>query len=212
MIIKQMTVGMMGVCCYIAGCEETARGVIIDPGGDEDRILALCDREGLTIDYIINTHAHPDHVCGNARIKAATNAEIVMHEEDAAFFMQPEIEQFFAQLGLPASPPPDLQVKDGDTLTFGKQSLAVIHTPGHTPGGICLYAKPNLFTGDTVFVGGVGRTDFPGGSVEQLLSSINSSLLTLPEDTVVWPGHGYGGASSTIGVEKRDNPFLKGGW
>ena len=212
MIIKQMTVGMMGVCCYIVGCKETGRGVIIDPGGDDDKVLALCDREGLSIDYIINTHGHPDHVCGNALIKAATGAKIVMHEEDAAFFMQPEIENFFAQLGLPASPPPDLTVKNGDTITFGKQSLTVIHTPGHTPGGICLYSKPNLFTGDTVFVGGVGRTDFPGGSVEQLLSSINGSLLSLPEDTIVWPGHGYGGASSTIGAEKRDNPFLKGGW
>lgn len=212
MIIKQMTVGMMGVCCYIVGCEETGRGVIIDPGGDDDKVLAQCDLEGLSIDYIINTHGHPDHVCGNAIIKAATGAKIVMHAEDAAFFIQAEIENFFSQLGLPASPPPDLEVKDGDTITFGKQSLAVIHTPGHTPGGICLYAKPNLFTGDTVFVGGVGRTDFPGGSVEQLLSSINSSLLTLPEDTVVWPGHGYGGASSTIGAEKTDNPFLKGGW
>lgn len=212
MIIHQMTVGIMGVCCYIAGCEETGRGIIIDPGGDEDKILARCAREGIRIDYIVNTHGHPDHVCGNAKIQAATGAKIVMHADDAGFFTRPEIEQFFAQLGLLPSPPVDLTVKDGDHLAFGNQSLAVIHTPGHTPGGICLYAKPHLFTGDTVFVGGVGRTDFPGGNVEQLLTSITSRLLTLPEDTVIWPGHGYGGDNSTIGIEKRDNPFLKGGW
>jgi len=212
MIIKQMTVGMMGVCCYIVGCEETGRAVIIDPGGDEDKVLAQCDRDGFGIDYIINTHGHPDHVCGNGRIKEATGAKIVMHAEDATFFAQPEVENFFSQLGLPASPPPDLEVKDGDKLSFGKLAMEVIHTPGHTPGGICLYAQPHLFSGDTMFVGGVGRTDFPGGSSAQLLSSINSRLLSLPADTVVWPGHGYGGASSTIGDEKKDNPFLRGGW
>jgi hydroxyacylglutathione hydrolase len=212
MIVKQMTVGMMGVCCYILRCEETGIGVIIDPGGDEEAVLSHCNRHGLLVKYIINTHGHPDHVCGNAKIKAATGAGIVMHVDDAAFFVQPDIARFFSQLGLPASPPVDVTVSDGDSIVFGRETLTVIHTPGHTPGGMCLYSKPNLFTGDTLFAGAAGRTDFPGGNMEQLLSAIQTRLATLPEDTVVWPGHGYGGSRSTIGAEKRDNPFLNGSW
>ena len=212
MRIIQMTVGMMGVCCYIAACETTGKAVIIDPGGDEEDILQRCREDKLEVVYIVNTHGHPDHVCGNRRIKEATGAAIVMHEADADFFGQDKVEQFFSQLGLTPSPPADKRVKDGDSLVFGEESLAVIHTPGHTPGGICLYAKPNLFSGDTLFAGGVGRTDFPGGSTGELLQSIKGRLLTLPEDTVVWPGHGYGGEQSTIGREKSSNPFLTGAW
>lgn len=212
MLIKQLTVGMMGVCCYIAACEETREGVIIDPGGGENEILAACDQEKLTIKYIINTHGHPDHVCGNAKLKEATGADIVMHTADAEFFGQASVESFFSQLGLPASPPVDKQVEDGDKITFGNETLEVIHTPGHTPGGICLYSPPNLFSGDTLFAGGVGRTDFPGGSTQQLLDSIKNRLLDLPPDTIVWPGHGYGGEHSTIAKEKSGNPFLTGGW
>lgn len=202
----------MGVCCYLLGCEETGKGCVIDPGGDEDKILALCATEKITPEYIVCTHGHPDHVCGNAKIKKATGAKIVMHAEDADFFGRPEVKDYFSMLGLPESPPADVRVKDGDTIQFGNVSLEVIHTPGHTPGGICLYHAPNLFTGDTLFVEGVGRTDFPGGSTNQLLASIKKKLLTLPAETVVWPGHGYGGSCSTIGQEAHANPFLKGGW
>lgn len=212
MRIKQMTVGMMGVCCYIVSCEETNEGVIIDPGGDEEDILAACKEDNLTVKYIINTHGHPDHVCGNGRIKDATGAAIVMHAADVDFFGQQRVEQFFSQLGLEPSPPADRSVADGDTLAFGRETLTIIHTPGHTPGGICLYARPNLFSGDTLFAGGVGRTDFPGGSTRQLLVSIKEKLLTLPPETIVWPGHGYGGERSTIAQEKAGNPFLSGGW
>ncbi|MFC1837530.1 MBL fold metallo-hydrolase [Thermodesulfobacteriota bacterium] len=212
MFIKQMTVGMMGVCCYIVACEKTKQGVIIDPGGNEDEILAACKQENITAKYIVNTHAHPDHVCGNGRLKSATNAEIVMHRADAEFFSQEKIEQFFSQLGLDPSPPADKHVEDDDVIVFGNESLKVIHTPGHTPGGICLYSEPNLFTGDTLFAGGVGRTDFPGGSTQELLTSIKERLLSLPPETVVWPGHGYGGEHSTIAQEKAENPFLAGGW
>jgi len=212
MRLKQMTVGMMGVCCYIVSCNETKEAVIIDPGGNEEDILAACQQENLKVKYIINTHGHPDHVCGNERLKKSTGADIVIHAADADFFGQKRIEQFFSQLGLPASPPADKLVVDGDTLIFGKESLKVIHTPGHTPGGICLYSAPNLFSGDTLFAGGVGRTDFPGGSTQELLQSIKSNLLALPPDTIVWPGHGYGGESSTIAQEKASNPFLTGGW
>jgi len=207
-----MTVGMMGVCCYIAACETSKEAVVIDPGGGEDEIIAACEQENLAVKYIINTHGHPDHVCGNRRIKDSTGAEIVMHAADADFFEQKKVEQFFSQLGLSASPPADKRVIDGDIIGFGDEKLTVIHTPGHTPGGICLYSRPNLFSGDTLFAGGVGRTDFPGGSSRELMHSIKTKLLTLPADTIVWPGHGYGGEHSTIAQEKTGNPFLSGGW
>jgi glyoxylase-like metal-dependent hydrolase (beta-lactamase superfamily II) len=211
MRVKQMMVGMMGVCWYIVACDETKEAVIIDPGGNEDEILSACQQENLKVKYIVNTHGHPDHVCGNRQLKEATGAEIVMHSADADFFSQSSVEQFFSQLGLPASPPVDKRVEDGDTLTFGNETLKVILTPGHTPGGICLYSHPNLFTGDTLFAGGVGRTDFPGGNTQQMMTSIKERLLSLPPDTIVWPGHGYGGDRSTIGQEKTGNPFITGG-
>jgi hydroxyacylglutathione hydrolase len=205
-----MTVGTMGVCCYLVACEETRKAMLIDVGGDEERLLALCEKEGVSVEYIVGTHGHPDHVCGNARLQAATGARIVLHEADAAFFGRPEVVQYFSMLGLPPSPPADLTVADSDRLTVGTVSLEVIHTPGHTPGGICLYGAPNLFTGDTLFVGGIGRTDFPGGDGRQLLEAIGKRLFALPPETVVWPGHGYGGSRSTIGEERASNPFLAG--
>jgi glyoxylase-like metal-dependent hydrolase (beta-lactamase superfamily II) len=206
MQIQQLTVGMMGVCCYILSCEKTGATAIVDPGGDEDSILSRV--RDLDVRSIIATHGHPDHVCGNGPIKEATGAEIIMHKADGDFFWQPENKEYFSMLGLPESPPPDRLVEDGDIISIGEESLTVIHTPGHTPGGICLYSAPDLFTGDTLFVGGVGRTDFPGGSGSELLHSIQQRLLTLPSDTRVWPGHGYGGSQSTIGEESRSNPFL----
>ncbi|MBU0479667.1 MAG: MBL fold metallo-hydrolase [Proteobacteria bacterium] len=208
MKIISMTVGSMSVCCYLVFCEETREAVIIDPGGDESRVLAECKKQKASVKYIINTHGHPDHVCGNGAIKEATGAEIVIHKSDADFFGQPEVKQYFSILGLKPSPPPDRIVQDGDLISFGNEQLQVILTPGHTPGGICLYNAPNLFTGDTLFVGGVGRTDFPGGDGKTLSRAIRERLLVLPDETRVWPGHGYGGSSSTIGAEKKSNPFL----
>lgn len=210
MIVRQKSVGSMAVCCYVVGCEKTKKGIIIDPGGDENKVLSMVKDEGLTIEAIVNTHGHPDHVCGNGPLKEATGAPIVMHELDDDFFMKPEVVKYFAMLGLPASPPVDRRLKDGDTIEFGEQKLEVILTPGHTPGGICLYGAGQVFTGDTLFVGAIGRTDFPGGDMDQFMTSIHQRLLTLPDETVVWPGHGYGGSKSTIGEERRSNPFLTG--
>lgn len=210
MKINALTVGPMSVCCYVLACEETGEAIVIDPGGDEGKILAVCDAMQAKVKYIVNTHGHPDHVCGNARIKKATGADIIMHFEDAAFFQRPEIAEYFSMLRMTPSPPVDKTVAHGDVIIFGKESLQVLHTPGHTPGGMCLYKAPNLFSGDTLFVGGVGRTDFPGGDTGAMLKAIQEKLLTLPADTVVWPGHGYGGDTSTIGEEKRSNPFLRG--
>jgi len=209
MILKQLIVGSMGVCSYIIGCEETKIGAVVDPGGDESRILAEVEKLGLKIKYIIATHGHPDHVCGNRIIMEATGGKILMHEEDAEYFEKPATMSYFSMLGLEPSPPAAKKVKDGDVIEVGKVQLQVIHTPGHTPGGMCLYSAPNLLTGDTLFVGGVGRTDFPGGSYDGLLESLKKKILTLPDETVVWPGHGYGGSQSTIGEEKRSNPYLR---
>ncbi len=198
----------MAVCCYIVACEKTKKAAIIDPGGDEDKILSEVKKMGVSVEYIIATHGHPDHVCGNRRMQQATGAKIVMHEADALFFGRPEVEKYFSMLGLEPSPPADLKVAEGDEITIGEVKLKVLHTPGHTPGGMCLYNAPDLITGDTLFVGGLGRTDFPGGSHEALLTSIRTKLLVLPGETIVWPGHGYGGHKSTLGEEKRVNPFI----
>lgn len=198
----------MGVCCYIVSCEKTNKAAIIDPGGDEEKIMDTCKRDNLEVIYIIATHGHPDHVCSIGPIQKETGAKIIMHKADAEFFGNPEVKGFFSQLGLAESPPPDILVEDGDTITIGDETLTVIHTPGHTPGGICLYNAPDCITGDTLFVGGVGRTDFPGGSMSELSHSIKSKLLTLPAETIVWPGHGYGGSQSTIGEEARNNPYF----
>ncbi len=208
MIIKQIIVGSMVVCCYIVACEKTKKAAIVDPGGDVDKILAEVDKMGVTVVSIIATHGHPDHVCGNREIQEATGAEIIMHSADALFFDKPEVKNYFSMLGLEASPSPGRQVEDGDIIEIGEVKLQVLHTPGHTPGGMCLYNKPDVITGDTLFVDGLGRTDFPGGSHQELIESIRKKLLVLPEETVVWPGHGYGGYRSTIGVEKASNPYL----
>ena len=209
LLVQQLTVGMMGVCCYVVSCEATKQAAIIDPGGDEDRILDYCTRNDLQVTYIINTPGHPDHDCGNGRLKAATGAQIVLHGDDVTYFGDQRIKDYFSGLGLPASPPADLIVKDGDTITIGNEQLQVIHTPGHTPGGICLYSAPHCFTGDTLFVGAVGRTDFPGGSMRQMIDAIKNRLLTLPPETIVWPGHGYGGSQSTMAREAQSNPYLE---
>lgn len=209
MKVEQQMVGMMGVCCYILSCEQTAKAAIVDPGGGEQQILNRVSAAGLEVEYIIATHGHPDHVCGNRAVKEATGAQIVMHAADDDFFSQSQVKNYFSMLGMEASPPTDLRVEEGDSITFGEVSLQVIHTPGHTPGGMCLYAKPDLITGDTLFVGGIGRTDFPGGSHRDLIASIQDKLLPLPSDTVVWPGHGYGGSRSTIEEERRSNPYLR---
>ena len=201
----------MEVCCYIVWCETTYEAAIIDPGGNEDTILSHCKENDLHVKYIIDTHGHPDHVCGNGRLKEETGAEIIMHRDDAAFFWQPEVKEYFSMLGLPESPKPEILVNDGDIITIGKEQLQVLHTPGHTPGGICLYSNPDCFTGDTLFVRGVGRTDFPGGSTQELMQSIREKLLVLPPETIVWPGHGYGGKKSTIGQEAEQNSFITEG-
>lgn len=186
MIVNQLRVGMMDVFCYIVGCEKTKKAMVIDPGGDAERIVEEARRSGLTIEVIVNTHNHWDHTAENKRLKELTGARIMGHAKDTT----PEV---------------DVVLEKEGTFQVGTVSVKVIHTPGHTPGGICLYAEGQLFTGDTLFVGDSGRTDLPGGDRPTLGRSIRR-LMELPDDTVVWPGHDYGPTpSSTLGWEKRHN-------
>lgn len=209
MIIEQVMVGSMAVFAYLVGCEQTGKCLVIDPAGDEERIVRILKQKNWDLLYIVNTHGHPDHTCGNQAMVEMTGAKIVMHEADAELFDNPAARQVARQMGFPPSPPVDRAVGDGDPIPFGVESLTVIHTPGHTPGGICLYGEGNLFTGDTLFVGAVGRTDLPGGSLSILLHSLKHKIMALPDETIVWPGHDYGDRpTSTIGQEKKTNPYL----
>lgn len=192
MIVRQMEVGNMDNFCYLIGCEKTRAALVIDPGADAEGILAAAQKEGLSIKLIVNTHGHGDHTAASARLKALTGARIVMHELEAA-----------------AVPETDMRLSGDGELKVGALTFKVFHTPGHTRGGICLYAEGQLFTGDTLFVGDSGRTDLAGGHRPTLGASIRR-LMTLPDDTVVWPGHDYGPTpSSTIGWEKRHNANAK---
>jgi glyoxylase-like metal-dependent hydrolase (beta-lactamase superfamily II) len=178
--------------CYLVGCEKTRKAVVIDPGAEVDRIVSEAHKDGLVIQYIVNTHGHGDHTAGSARLKALTGANIIIHTLEAA-----------------AVPQADILLSSDQELKVGEIKFKVFHTPGHTPGGICLYAEGNLFTGDTLFVGDSGRTDLTGGHRPTLAASIRR-LMTLPDETVVWPGHDYGPTpSSTIGWEKRHNVNAK---
>ncbi len=208
MLIKQLQVGQMAVFAYLVADPETGDGLVIDPADEVDRILAEAQKDNITIRYIVNTHGHVDHIAGNTDMKAKTGARIIVHEADAEMLVSTPA-AILRMFGAKASPPADQTVKDGDTITVGKVSLKVLHTPGHTPGGMCLYGPGFVATGDTLFVGGVGRTDLPGGSWNTLLTSIRQKLLTLPADTVVLPGHNYGmSPTSTVGREKEENDFL----
>ncbi len=208
MKIIQTTVGMMDVFCYLVYDEDTREGVLIDPAGDEKRLLELLEKEKVTLRYIVNTHGHADHTCGNNHIRKATGARVVMHALDDEFYQRPENKAFARMMGFEMHEPADLAVQDGDELSVGTLTLKFIHTPGHTPGACCILVDGNLFTGDTLFVGAAGRTDLPGGSMDQLLNSIHKKILALPPDTIIWPGHDYGDRPhSTVAYEKETNPY-----
>jgi len=190
MIVRQLRVGPMHVFCYIVGCESTGEALVIDPGAEEDRIFEEARKEGLKIRFIFNTHGHWDHTAGNKRLKGLTGATIVRHQKDSG-------------------PGVDMLLVDETPFQVGEIVFKVFHTPGHTPGGVCLYAEGQLFTGDTLFVGDSGRTDLAGGHRPTLGGSIRR-LMELPDETIVWPGHDYGPTpSSTIGWEKRHNVNAK---
>ena len=192
MIIKCFAVGWLSTNCYVVGCEETREAAVIDPGMEREReteqILDFIEQNGFQVKYIINTHGHPDHISGNAAMKEATGAPILIHKNH------------------PARVQADRKLHDGDILQVGTLKLMVLHTPGHTPDGISLLGDNVVFTGDALFAGSIGRTDFSGGSFQELINSIKTKLLPLPDSFKVYSGHG---PPTTIGDEKRRNPFLQ---
>ena len=192
MKVKSFPVGWLSTNCYVVSCEETKEAAVIDPGMESEKeteqILEYIKQNGFKIKYIINTHGHPDHVIGNEAIKEATGAPILIHES--------AIEKLNA----------DRKLHDGNVLQVGNVKLVVLHTPGHTPDGISLLADNAVFTGDTLFAGSVGRTDFLGGSYADLMQSIKTKLMCLPDSFTVYCGHG---PATTIGDEKMYNPFLQ---
>jgi hydroxyacylglutathione hydrolase len=207
MKIISREVGSLGTNCYIVFDEETREAAVIDPGGSAAEILAVIGAEKLTVKYIINTHGHADHVMANLRVKEATGAPLLIHAADAGMLTSGQLNLSAWIGGSVSCGPADTLLNEGDVVKISANlALTVIHTPGHTPGGICLKTDGVLFSGDTLFAESIGRTDFPGGSYSQLINNIKEKLLILDDGVKVYPGHG---PATSIGWEKKMNPFIQ---
>jgi hydroxyacylglutathione hydrolase len=207
MIQKGLTVGLLEVNCYILGDEETKEAVVIDPGGNEDDILEALNYNKLQLKLIIDTHGHFDHVDANQPLKVASGAQIAIHEADAQMLAQPSNEALFFTGNRVRASEADILLKENDILTFGQYRLKVLHTPGHTPGGISLVLEdhPYVYVGDLLFAGSIGRTDFPGGSYEALINAVRTKIFPLGDNYTVYPGHG---PVTTVAQERKYNPFF----
>ncbi len=217
MIHEILPVGMLQCNCSIIGDPETREALVVDPGDEAGRILELLAKHALTVKAIVSTHAHIDHVGGLRKMQQATGAPVVMHGDDMELYRHLDVQAAWIGMRTPDPASVDKFLREGDTLRWGRFEANVLHTPGHTPGSISLYLAPQpqtkaraeagkLLAGDTLFAGSIGRTDLWGGSPEQILRSIHQKLLILPDETIVYPGHG---AATTIGEERAGNPFLE---
>jgi len=208
LIIKRLVVSHLSANCYIVGTESSGEGMVIDPGGNEEMILRAITDSGLKIRTIVLTHGHSDHIAALYDVQDHTGAQVAIHIEDADFLEGRG--SFSSQFGISYKTPhpPDRLLHEGDIIECGVLSFTVIHTPGHTPGSICLLTGDKVFTGDTIFRRGIGTTLMPGSSRPQLIESIRTRLMTLPDETIIYPGHGR---ETTIGAERRDNPYVRRG-
>jgi len=205
MIIKKLIVGPLEENTYIIGDEKTKEAIVVDPGDEPDRIIEVIKDNAFNVKAIICTHAHFDHLGAIGDIKKATGAEILIHKEDVELYRAAKDQAAFWGYDLDEIPQPDDFIDEGDEVQIGNMRFRVLHTPGHSPGGICLYGEGIIITGDTLFQGSVGRTDFPGGDIGKLRDSFKR-LLELPANTKILSGHG---PESTIGREKRENIFIQ---
>ncbi len=205
-LVACITVGDFQENCYLYACPQTLEAVIIDPGDEAPRILARIQELKFIPKYIINTHGHIDHICAIDEVSAVYPVPLAIHPDDVPLYTNEETARMFGRSAPLVKRKADILLREGDTLSFGTLTLEVLHTPGHTPGGICLVSRPYcVFSGDTLFQRGIGRTDLPGGNYEQIVTSIREKLYTLDEELVVFPGHGD---PTTLVEEKYENPFV----
>lgn len=206
MKILRIPAGVYAANCYLIYSESTKDGIIVDPGGDAESITNYIERESLNIKDIILTHGHGDHIGGVNELKESLGAKVMIHQEDAELLSDGNKNLSATMAMGPVEIVPDKLLNHGDIIEFGNLKAEVIHTPGHTKGGICLKVGDNIITGDTLFAGSIGRTDLLGGDYDTIIESIKERIMIYPEDIEVFPGHG---GSSTIGRERASNPFLK---
>ncbi len=205
MFLETLIVGQLQENCYIVACEDTNEAVVIDPGDEAERIYREITTHGLTLQAVMNTHGHIDHIGGVAGLLKETDVPFLLHQDDIYLLEGLSNDPLQAYLQITPPPAPSRYLTDGERITIGTLEFQVLHTPGHTPGCVCFLVEDTLFSGDTLFANSIGRTDLPGGNHQQLLASVHGKLLTLDDAVHVYPGHG---PATTIAQERQSNPFL----